>query len=266
MDENDMNYNPMAAFLPPLPTFRSGHTESPPPIAYEKQSADEGNQTRILLNSKKSSANASEAADDPSFSYRGYQVVRGEYFAHINEPTITFSDYRLTVNAACLKKAPDVEFVQVLVNSQEHKLLIRPSTEDVKDAFPWCTARRKTKYITCRMFVLLLIDLLQWNPDYKYKIIGKQIRSNGESLFVFDLKSTEIFQRQIVNDENGKERRKTLRKPLYPDDWKNHFGLPVDEHKKALQINIFDGYAVFSISDQKQKEALETDSETTKGE
>ena len=49
---------------------------------------------------------ADEPSEDPSFSYRGYQVVRGEYFAHMNEPSVTLADYRITVNNACLKKAP----------------------------------------------------------------------------------------------------------------------------------------------------------------
>ena len=266
MDENGMNRNLMDTLLPPLPSMRGTNNE-PQPLAKTEIPKQEIFQIPKSENKEvKPDIVSSDVIDDPSFSYHGYQVVRGEYFAHINEPTITFSDYRLSVNAACLKKAPDVEFVQVLVNAREHKLLIRPSTEDVKDSFPWCTARRKTKYITCRMFMLMLVDLLQWNPDYKYKMIGKQIRSNGESLFVFDLSSTEIFQRQIVDDENGVKRRKTLRKPLYPDDWKNQFGLPVDEHKKALQVNIFDGYAVFSVTDPNKREIPSTGNEENKGE
>ena len=50
--------------------------------------------------------NAEEPPEDPTFSYQGYQVVRGEYFAHMNEPSVTLADYRITVNNACLKKAP----------------------------------------------------------------------------------------------------------------------------------------------------------------
>lgn len=266
MDENGMNRNLMDTLLPPLPSIRSAYIEPQSPVINEMPKPETLQHPKPANDEVEPDAASSEVIDDPSFSYHGYQVVRGEYFAHINEPTITFSDYRLSVNTACLKKAPDVEFVQVLVNSREHKLLIRPSTEDVKDSFPWCTARRKTKYITCRMFMLMLVDLLRWDPDYKYKIIGKQIRSNGESLFVFDLSSTEIFQRQIVDDENGVKRRKTLRKPLYPDDWKNQFGLPVDEHKKALQVNIFDGYAVFSVTDPNKRETPDTSNEESKGE
>ena len=40
--------------------------------------------------------------------------------------------------------------------------------------------------------------------------------------------------------------RKLNRIPFYPKDWQNSFGLPVAEHKKALETNLADGYIEFS--------------------
>ncbi len=51
------------------------------------------------------SSNSDETivADD-AFSYNGYQVVRGEFFAHLYEPSITFNNCRVSVNTACIRK------------------------------------------------------------------------------------------------------------------------------------------------------------------
>ncbi len=68
-----------------------------------------------------SPSNQMEVIDDDSFSYVGYQVVRGEFFAHIYEPSFTFNNYKVSVNTACIKKLPDVEYVQILVNPIEKK-------------------------------------------------------------------------------------------------------------------------------------------------
>ena len=38
------------------------------------------------------------------FNYDGYQVVRREFFAHINEPSVTFNNYKFYVNTACLNR------------------------------------------------------------------------------------------------------------------------------------------------------------------
>lgn len=66
-------------------------------------------------------SNQMEVTDDDSFSYDGYQVVRGEFFAHIYEPSFTLNNYKVSVNTACIKKLPDVEYVQILVNPIEKK-------------------------------------------------------------------------------------------------------------------------------------------------
>lgn len=72
-----------------------------------------------------------------NFSYDGYQVVRREFFAHIQEPSITFSNFKVYVNQICVNKLPDVEFVQMLVNSDTKILAIRPCEESDRDSFPW---------------------------------------------------------------------------------------------------------------------------------
>lgn len=43
---------------------------------------------------------------DRPFDYEGYQVVRQEFFAHVNEPAVTFNNYKFYGNAACLRKFP----------------------------------------------------------------------------------------------------------------------------------------------------------------
>ena len=189
-------------------------------------------------------------AIDVNFNYDGFQVVRGEFFAHIYEPSITFNRRKVYLNTACIKKFPEIDYVQILVNSEEKKLAVRPCSGEEKDSFLWCTAKRKPKQISCKIFSGMIADLMQWNPEYRYKLLGKLIRSNDEYLFIFDLKTSEMYERKI---EEGSEKPKTSRTPIFPEEWKNQFGLPVEEHKKQLQINLFEGYAVFGLDDNKEK-------------
>ena len=74
------------------------------------------------------------------------------------------------------------------------------------------------------------------------------IRSGNEILFIFDLTSPEIFPRTLK--DNGTVT--TARTPSYPEEWKNQFGIPVEEHQKSMQVNIFEGYAVFDIQEKKK--------------
>ena len=196
---------------------------------------------------------------DDSFTYDGYQVVRGEFFSHINEPSINFNRNRIYVNKACLKRLPDVDYVQFLVNPEEQKLVLRAADEDSKDAFLWCKEKggiKSARQITGYMFSAMIRNLMGWNADYRYKLLGKVIRSGDERLIVFDLTATETYIR-IVSEGM---KPKTARKPVFPAEWENQFGLPVEEHRKQLQINTFDGYTVFAITDEKKEKAADTGS------
>lgn len=200
--------------------------------------------------------------EDDAFSYEGYQIVRGEFFAHTYEPSFTFNANKVSVNTACIRKLPNTDYVQILVNSAEKKLAVRPCLEDEKDSMRWCsaTSKRSPRQISCRIFFGKVISLMEWNPHYRYKLLGKLIHSNNELLFVFDLTSPEIFIR--TPKEDG--RMNSSRIPAYPAEWQNQFGIPVSEHQNNMQINIFDEFAIFSISEEvKSNNSINSKEDTT---
>ncbi len=185
-----------------------------------------------------------------TFNYTGYQVVRREFFSHIYDPSISFSQGKIYVNKAALNKLPDVSYVQILINPTEHKLIIHPCNENDKDSFAWNRSNKHgdivPKRVTCRIFFGKLFDLMDWNQNYRYKLLGRLIITENKKLMVFDMTSTEVFERKTL--ENGKQ--KTSRIPVFPSDWKEQFGLSVEEHRKRMSVNIFDGYAVFGIKEK----------------
>lgn len=188
---------------------------------------------------------------DENFSLEGFQVVRGEFFAHMYEPSITFNNGKVTLNTVCIKKLPFVNYINFLVNQNTMKLVIQPSDEEMKDSFLWCSekdGKKKPRPITCKVFFAKLVDLMKWNPNYRYKMLGKIIHNGEGYLIVFDLTATETYQRILKEGEKPR----TSRTPIFPEEWKNQFGVPVEEHKKLLQVNIFDGYTVFGLESEKK--------------
>lgn len=188
-----------------------------------------------------------EIIDVDNFDYDGFQVVRGEFFSHVTEPCFVLGNNKIYVNTACIRKLPDTEYVQILVNPDEKKLVVKPSEESMKDSFRWSSAKDKTKpkQISCKIFYAKVYSLMNWDFRNRYKLLGKLVRSNNELLFVFDLKTPEIF---IKKEAEGAMRAKSI--ATYPEDWKDHFGVSVKEHQANLQINIYNGYAVYGIRSQ----------------
>jgi len=194
--------------------------------------------------SREERAEAEQVALETNFSLEGYQVVRREFFSHRFDPTLTIKGNSIIFNNACIAKMDQVIYVQILVNPETEKLVIRPCDEGARDAIRWCVAKndkRKSREITCGLFTAKLYNLMSWEAQYRYKLQGTRINYKGEQLYVFDLSSTEIYL-PSVKDPNDPDAKKRRSKTFYPEDWRDSFGLPVLEHQESTQINLLEGY------------------------
>ena len=183
-----------------------------------------------------------------NIDYSKCQVVRGEFFAHLNEPSITFNNNKVSVSTACIRRLPEVEYVQIMINPYDNRLYIRPSSEGEQHAFVWITkgVKRQPKQITCPVFFAKIIDATGWNPDYRYKLLGKLVRNDdGELLFAFDLNDYEKFPRMA---KDGVTR--ASRTPIYRVEWEKPFGPTVEEHRKRLQVSIFKNCAILNVTEK----------------
>ena len=212
---------------------------------------------------------AIELAED--FSYDGYQVVRRELFAHLREPAVVIRRDSVTFNTACIAGLEDAVYIQILVNQDNKRMVVRKCEENDKDALRWCVAKpdkRKSRKMTNKIFSAMMYEMMGWNLDCRYKILGHKITFEDETIYVFDLMETEIFldikrkkakkdtesQSTTENANNIEETassdteeiKRKNRIPFYPKERKDSFGLPVEEHRKALEINMLDGYAEFT--------------------
>lgn len=183
------------------------------------------------------------------FSLDGYQVVRREFFSHKFDPTLTFKGNSVIFNNACISRMDNVVYIQLLINPEKEKLVIRPCQEGARDAIRWCIAKedkRKSRQIACGIFAAKIYELMGWEQLYRYKLQGTKINYKGEDLYVFDLTSTEIFLPQSKDSETGKVRRAA---PFYPVNWRDSFGLPVMDHAASTQVDLMDGYGLLEVSE-----------------
>ena len=188
---------------------------------------------------------------DNSFSYNGFQVVRGELVCDRQEPTISFNNNQFYVNTVCIKKLPETDYVQILINKNQNILAIRPCDEDDRDAFLWRTISRKTgkrqpKHITARIFTAMLFEHMGWNNHNRYRLIGKLKEAHGIKIFVFDLTSYKAFSKTTDSETN-----RIAKIAILPYEWQGQFGLSVEEHDRSLEVTTFKNFAVIDIKDSK---------------
>ena len=189
-----------------------------------------------------------------TFSYNGYQTVRRELFAHLREPQMTIRKDSITFNTACIEGLEDTVYIQILVNQDQKRLVIKKCEKDDRDSLRWCIQKndkRKSRKITGRQFCNMIYC--------RYKILGHRIDYQGETLYVFELDDAEIFRerpkrtkaeleklREEMTPEEleaMKQREaKASRTPFYPGDL-DTYGVPVEKHEDRVSLQSLDGFA-----------------------
>ena len=176
-----------------------------------------------------------------------YEIVRPEFFAHIKEPALTVNVDKIGVNTACVRLMPDVEYVQILINRKEKKLLLKPCEETEITGYRWGRTKEGKRYPSQRTgepFVLTLCKIMDWNPDYRYKVLGKMVRANGQALIAFELTSSECFPKVVNRD--GK--RVSSRQSIFAEQWSGRFGPTYSESRRSLEVKTFDDYTVITVN------------------
>lgn len=138
-------------------------------------------------------------------------------------------------NTACLKKFEDVEYVELLLNTVNNCIAIRPCEKDNPNAIRWGRLREDrwvVKTMVCKGLAKTLSSLMDWEDECKYRFRGQFISRGDEKLLLFELDEPMITRKveQIVVPEKPEEDdaaegiviKETVRE--YPENWSNTFG------------------------------------------
>lgn len=141
--------------------------------------------------------------EDPELD--GYIVTRAEFFSLRDKPLMTINRNKISFNAVCLKCFEDVEFVELLINTVDKCIAIRPCDEKNPNAFRWGKMkedrwRPSPKSITG--FAAPLFAITGWDPTDKVKLCGQCVRKGKDKVLFFDLLEPEII-RLVPEEDNA---------------------------------------------------------------
>lgn len=172
-----------------------------------------------------------------AFNFDGYQVVRGQFLTSRPDcPCITIANGKITFNVYCLRKFDTVEYIQLLLHPTERKMAIRPCQKTDTHSISWhpdVTKTLMTKTISCPHFANALYQIMEWNPDFAYRVRGTWASRGQDEIIVFSLQNAEPAA-FLEDAEAVKRRRRTT---LCPEEWQDSFG---DEfYEYALDNSFF---------------------------
>ena len=173
-----------------------------------------------------------------------FQVVRAQLFSTRLYPAVTISKGKVRFNTACLKRFEDVEYVELLFNSVEKCLAVRPCEKSNPNAIQWGTLKEGkwiVKEKSCRGFSAPLYETMGWNEELRYRMRGSFMGDGDNKIMIFDLEEPEIIERVLVEDI-----------PTQPDE-------PETEERKLEYKNVmtFNSHGVFGHSYDEDTHFLE---------
>lgn len=134
-----------------------------------------------------------------TFSLSNDEIIRGENFSHANEPMLTFNPIRnlVYVNAACLKRLPDMEYALFVISSAEKRLSIYPcGTNELNAVRLRSGGANRNKPRQVRFYDDFgdeMLSLMKWNRESRYRLIGYTAIGENNTIIAFDLASAEVF-------------------------------------------------------------------------
>ncbi len=164
------------------------------------------------------------------FNLDGYQVVRGQFTqVRFEGPAITITGEKVTFNKFCMQKLAAAAYVQLLLHPAERKIAIRPCRKQDTHSIRWRPDPERALYsksLNCQHFGTALYKIMEWNPDYLYRVRGTWAKCGPDEIIVFNLVNATPAV-PVANGEEGPSRRRVS---LCPDEWMDEFGEEFYEH------------------------------------
>ena len=167
-----------------------------------------------------------------AFDLDGYQVVRSQFLQLRYEgPVINVSNERISFNKFCVQKFDNIAYIQLLLHPAERRIAIRPCKKADAHSIRWRPNPEKPVYsktLNCQHFGNALYSIMNWNPDYVYKIRGTWATRGSEQIIVFNLPNA--APSTLLPSDDGDVSKAKRRIEFYPEEWDGEFGDGFYEH------------------------------------
>lgn len=184
-----------------------------------------------------------EAGD---FDLRGFEIARGEFFNNKQKPLAIINHKSIKFSTTCVRKFGNQSYIELLVNPISRKIAIRPTTKDNRNAIIFSKQEKGIMYpktIATSAFSETLFNLLGWNLEYKYRILGSLYEQDSEIAYIFDALDSEAYFKSNIVLQNCAEKQPGYQ-PLMPsgkriraipESWISSFGKQFYAHEKSAE-------------------------------
>ncbi len=126
----------------------------------------------------------------------------------------------------CQRKFKNAGYVQLLIHPSQRKLALRPCGERDVNSIRWRTSAERpisSKVLRCQYFSAALFRIMDWSPEYQYRIRGTWASSGEDEIIIFDAANA-VPAVTVPGDRSDANSRRPRRIDLLPEEWDSAFG------------------------------------------
>ena len=138
-------------------------------------------------------------AEKGDFDFSGYEIAQLDLMGTRGFPTVSLENGMLKFNTDCVRKMPEVQFVELLVHPEKCTIAIRPTVSENRHAVCWVVKRAgipQPRPVPATAFSRVLFSLFGWDPDHKYRLYGTHYKNNDEEAMIFTTSSAVVLIRK----------------------------------------------------------------------
>ena len=174
---------------------------------------------------------------------RGFEITRSAFFSPKDKPFLRFLDNAISFSTECVRKFGKNNRVELLVHPFLKRFAVRPTTLANRNSIVISNADNLTYYprpIAATAYYDVLLQLMGWNRNYRYKVYGFLYESGNEIAYIFDTADSEAYiKADVLPEKDGQGTVKPFapsgeRITGIPEQWAVSFGSPYYLHELSL--------------------------------
>ena len=173
-----------------------------------------------------------------------YEIPPRTQFSMLNKPAVSIKYKEMTFNMASIRLFEGITQILPSLSKNKKRLAIIMRKEEGGSTVQW--ARKKgdhyvNKKITSLEFVDAIYNLMGWDKNRRYKVLGRVADSAEGLILVFDLEEAIMFSElpeEYVDRRTGEIKKRKF--SYYPDMYKGKVGRTYSEYIVLEQVSMFE--------------------------
>ena len=167
------------------------------------------------------------------------EYVRGEFLSDTFKAKMTISITNVTFNTACVKLFKGYQHVSLCMDKKKKCLLVLAA--DVNDTICLKFANVKNdqnvpRTCTTKAFSIKMFQLMDWNPNAKYRILAIYKEIDGKKVIAFNLDDAQQVITEVMESDDGKKKRKIT--VIWQEEWRERFGYRKSELDEKMLVEL----------------------------